>query len=56
MLKKCLIGFAAATMTMTMAATPAEARHRATYDRYGRYYEPVAVSPNQVWQGRDGRY
>ena len=28
MLKKCLIGFAAATMTMTMAATPAEARHR----------------------------
>ena len=56
MLKNCLIGLAAATMTMTMAATPAEARHRATYDRYGRYYEPVAVSPDQVWQGRDGRY
>ena len=56
MLKNCLIGLAAATMTMTMAATPAEAKHRATYDRYGRYYEPVAVSPNQVWRGSDGRY
>ena len=52
MLKQILIGAAAATM---VAGAPAEARH-ATYDRYGRYVEPVAVGPNQVWQGRDGRY
>lgn len=53
MLKYCLIGVASAAM---LAAAPAEARHRGTYDQYGRYYEPVPVSANQVWQGRDGRY
>jgi outer membrane lipoprotein SlyB len=49
---KILTGFAACAMAMT--ATAADAR--STYDRYGRYYEPVAVSQSQVWQGRDGRY
>ena len=51
MLRNCLIGLAAATMTVT----PAAARDR-TYDSQGRYIEPRQVSAGEVWQGRDGRY
>ena len=55
MLKNAFLGLAAAA-TLALPAAQAEARHRGTYDQYGRYYEPVRVSRDQVWQGRDGRY
>src|SRR5688572_21724331 len=52
MFRTCLIGVAAATMTL---AAPAEARDR-TYDNQGRYVEARPVSAGEVWQGQDGRY
>ena len=54
MLKNALLGLAAAA-TLALPAAQAEARQRGTYDQNGRYYEPVRVNQNQVWQGRDGR-
>lgn len=63
-MRKTLLAIAAATMALTVTATPAAAdpphKHRykaAKYDRYGRYYEPRRLSrSDRMWRGRDGRY
>ena len=41
---------------LPVAADPPHGKHHHRYDRQGRYVEPVAVSRDRVWRGRDGRY
>ena len=67
-MRKTLLAIAAAALTLPAAPAFADpppwapahgkrAKEAARYDRYGRYYEPRALSRgDRVWRGDDGRY